>query len=154
MEGVERNAYRKYHFQQKPIRGDVEQLCELGDEEVVILEQGKDAKVKHNVERRPCLRLLPSFCFSDEHPATPRTKRCKCDEQQKTPVPPTVEHIACYNYKSVLQLQLPLRLADEAVEDKPIEQKDYRQEYRELDGIEEHIRLRFCGCKGTDYFNT
>jgi hypothetical protein len=33
---------------------------------------------------------------------------------------------------------LGLRPADKAVEDKPIEQKHYRQEYRELDGIEEH----------------
>jgi hypothetical protein len=42
---------------------------------------------------------------------------------------------------------LPLRLADEAVEDEPIEQKYYRQEYRELDGVEEHIWLCFADAK-------
>ena len=125
----------------------MKQLCKLGDEEVVILEQGKDAKVKHNVERRPCLRLLPGLCFSDNQPAAPRTERSESNEQQKPPVPPAVKHIACHHYESVLQPQLPLRLADEAVEDKPIEQEHYRQEYRELDGVEEHI-TGFCGRKG------
>jgi hypothetical protein len=40
-----------------------------------------------------------------------------------------------------------LRPADKSVEDKPIEQKDYRQKYRELDGVEKHIALGFAGAK-------
>ena len=74
-----------------------------------------------------------------QHSATPRAKRGKRDEQQKTPIPPAVEHITRHNNESVLQPQLPLRLADEAVENEPIEQKDYRQKQGELYGVEEHI---------------
>ena len=125
----------------------MEQLSKLGDEEVVIFEQSKDTKIQDDIERRPCFRILPGLCFSDKQTASPRTKGCKRDEQQKTPVPSSIEHIAGHHHKSVLQTQLPLRLADEAVEDEPIEQKYYRQEYRELDGVEEHI-TGFCGRKG------
>ena len=119
----------------------MKQLCKLGDEEVVVLEQGKDAKVKHNVERRPCLRLLPGLCFSDKQTASPRTERGESNEQQKPPVPPSIEHITGHHHKSVLQSQLLLRLADKAVEDEPIEQEDYWEEYRELDGVEKHNAL-------------
>ena len=66
---------------------------------------------------------------------------------KKTPIPPTVKHIARHHNEGVLQPQLVLRLADEAVEDEPIEQKDYRQEQGELDGIEEHILLGFAAVK-------
>ena len=55
------------------------------------------------------------------------------------PVPTAVEDIAGHHHEGVLQTQLPLRLAKKPVEDEPIEQKHYRQEYRELDGVEEHI---------------
>lgn len=62
--------------------------------------------------------------------------RSECDEQKETPVPPTIEHITCHHHEGVLQMQLPLRLVDEAVKHNPIEQEDYWQEYRELDGVE------------------
>ena len=58
-------------------------------------------------------------------------------------IPPAVEHIARHHNESVLQTQLPLRLADKTVENEPIEQEDYRQEEGELDGVEKHVfRLR------------
>ena len=139
LERVERNAHGKYHLQQQTIRREMEQLRKLGDEKVIILEQGKDAKVQDDVERRPRLRLLFRICFPDEQAAAPRAERGESDEQQETPVPPAVEHIAGHHHKSVLQPQLPLRLADEAVEDEPIEQKDYWKKNRKLHGIEKHI---------------
>ena len=40
-----------------------------------------------------------------------------------------------------------LRFADESVEDKPIEQKHYRQEDGKLDGVEEHDMLGFAVAK-------
>ena len=129
----------------------MKQLRKLCNEKVVILEQGKDAKVKHNVERRPCLRLLPGLCFSNKQTASPRTKGCKRDEQQKPPVPPPIKHLTRHHNESVLQTQLPLRLADEAVEDEPIEQKYYRQEYRELDGVEKHNVRSVCDAKVRNY---
>ena len=129
----------------------MKQLCKLGDEEVVVLEQGKDAKVQDDVECRPSLCLLSCFCLSDEQSTTPRTQRSECNEQQKPPVPPAVKHVTGHHHKSVLQPQLPLRLADKAVEDEPIEKEDYRQEYRELDGIEKHIALGFAGAKVGKY---
>ena len=69
---------------------------------------------------------------------------------QKPPVPPAVEHIAGHRHESVLQAQLPLRLGDEAVKDEPIEQKHYRQEDGELDGVEEHNVL-VSGGKGRKF---
>ena len=73
-----------------------------------------------------------------QHPAAPRAEGCEGDKEQKPPVPPAVEHIAGHYHEGVLQAQLPLRLGDKAVEDEPIEQKHYRQEDGELDGVEEH----------------
>ena len=84
-----------------------------------------------------------------QHPAAPRAEGCKGDEEQKTPVPPAVKHITRHHHESVLQTQLPLRLADEAVEDEPIEQEDYRQKQGELDGVEEH-NVIVCGGKGRE----
>ena len=59
--------------------------------------------------------------------------------KQKAPVPPAVEHVARRHNESVLQLQLVLRLADEAVEDKPIEQKHYRKKNCKLNRVEEQL---------------
>ena len=151
MKRVERDTYGKYHFQQQAVRRNMEQLRKLGDEKVVIFECSQDTQIEDDVQPHPSFGFFRRLSLSDKQSAAPRTKRCKCDEQQKTPVPPTVEHIACHNYKSVLQTQLPLRLADEAVEDKPIEQKDYRQEYRELDGVEEHNVRSVCDAKVRNY---
>ena len=75
LEGVERDSDRQNHFQQQSIRGDVEQLRELGDEEVVIFEQGKDTKIQDDIERRPKLGFLSCSCLPDEQSAAPRTER-------------------------------------------------------------------------------
>ena len=45
-----------------------------------------------------------------------------------------------------------LRLADEAVEDEPIEQEDYWKKQGELDGVEEHSEI--FGCKNTTIINS
>ena len=116
----------------------MEQLRKLGDEKVVILENGKNPKIEDNIKRRPSLCFLSRLCPSDEQSTAPRAERCENDKQQKPPIPPTIKHIARHHDKSVLQTQLPLRLADEAVEDEPIEQEHYRKKYRELEGIEQH----------------
>ena len=71
-----------------------------------------------------------------QHPTAPRTERGEGDEEQETPVPPAVEDIAGHDHESVLQTQLPLRLAEEPVKDVPIEQENYRQENSKLDRIE------------------
>lgn len=141
MESVERDAYGEYHFQQQAVRGDVEQLGKLRDEEVVILEKSQDAEVEDDVQPHPCLGLFLVLGFPYQQSATPRAERGEGDEQQEAPIPPAVEHVTCDHHESVLQAQLPLRLADESVEDEPIEQEYYRQEYRELDGVKEHNAL-------------
>lgn len=51
LECVERNAYGKYHLQQQPIRGNVKQLRKLGDEKVVILEDGQNQQIQDDVGR-------------------------------------------------------------------------------------------------------
>ena len=51
LEGVETDAHGQNHFQQKPVRGDVEQLGELGDEEVIVLENGQYQQVEDDVGR-------------------------------------------------------------------------------------------------------
>ena len=56
LEGVERDADGKYHLEQQPVRGDVEKLRELGDEEVVILEDGQNQQVQDDVGR--CYQLF------------------------------------------------------------------------------------------------
>ena len=118
-------------------------MCKLCDEKVVILEKREDAQVQDNIERRPCLCLLSCFSLSDEQTAAPRAERGKRDKQQKPPIPPAIEHITRHHNESILQTQLPLRLPDETVKDKPIEQKDYWKKYRELDGVKKHVfRLR------------
>ena len=81
---------------------------------------------------------LLAFNPLHQHPAAPRAEGCEGDKEQKTPVPPTVEHIAGHHHEGVLQAQLVLRLADKSVEDEPIEQKHYRQEDGELYRIEQH----------------
>ena len=95
--------------------------------------------------RRVSNRLV--FSPLHQHSAAPRAERGKSNKQQKPPVPPAVEHITRHYNECVLQPQLVLRLADEAVEDEPIEQKDYRQEDGELDGVEEHIVLSLASAK-------
>ena len=114
----------------------MEQLGELRDEEVVVLEHCQDAEVEDNVQPHPCFGCFLRLGLTYEKAATPRAERGERYQQQETPVPPAVEHIARHHNKGILQFQLPLRLADEAVEDKPIEQKNYRKEYRELNGVE------------------
>ena len=51
LESVERYAYGKYNLQQQTIRGNVEQLRKLGDEKVVILENGQNQEVQDDVGR-------------------------------------------------------------------------------------------------------
>ena len=71
LESVKRNTNGKYHLQQKSICSDMEQLCKFRDEEVVILEQCKDAKVQDDVERRPSLCFFLCLCLPNEQSATP-----------------------------------------------------------------------------------
>ena len=51
LECVERDADGKYHLEQKPIGGNVEQLRELGDKEVVVLEDGQNQQIQDDVGR-------------------------------------------------------------------------------------------------------
>ena len=119
----------------------MKQLRKLRNEEVIILEQGKNAEIQDNIECCPSFRLALRISLSDEQSATPRAKRSEGNKQQKAPIPPAIKHIARHHHECVLQLQLVFRLANKTVEDEPIEQKDYRQKYGELNGIEKHIIL-------------
>ena len=130
----------------------MEKLCKLCDEKVVILEQSKDAEIQNNVKPHPSLCLFLRFSLSDEQSTTPRAERSESDEQKEPPIPPAIEHITRHYNESVLQPQLVLRLADEAVENKPVEQEHYRQEEGELDGVEEHSII--FGCKNTTIINS
>ena len=51
LERVERDADGKYHLEQQALRGNVEQLRELGDKEVVVLEDGQNQEIKDDVGR-------------------------------------------------------------------------------------------------------
>lgn len=53
----------------------------------------------------------------------------KYDKKQKTPIPPTIEHIAGYDDQYILYLKVLL-------EDEPIEQEYQRQEKQEFQGVE------------------
>jgi len=127
-------------------------LCKLSDEEVIVFEQRKDAEIQNNVKPHPSLCLFLRFSLSDEQSTTPRAERSESDEQKEPPIPPAIEHITRHYNESVLQPQLVLRLADEAVEDEPIEQEDYWKKQGELDGVEEHIAW-FAGAKLGKLFN-
>jgi hypothetical protein len=60
-------------------------------------------------------------------------KRCKSDETEEAPIPPTIEHITGNYQKQILQAT--------GLKHKPIEQKHYWQEKHEFKRIEKHIWL-------------
>ena len=51
LEGVERDADGKYHLEQQALRGNVEQLRELSDEEVIVLEDGQNQQIQDDIGR-------------------------------------------------------------------------------------------------------
>ena len=67
----------------------------------------------------------------DEQSAGVAAQRRECDQQQEPPVPPAVEEVADPYDEEVLRPQA-------AVEHKPVEQEDGREEQREFKRIEEH----------------
>jgi hypothetical protein len=125
LESIKRNANWQYYLEQKSIGGDIEKFGEFGYEKIVVLEHGKNSDIQHYVGPHPGLGLFLSIRLPYQKTAAPRTERGEGYEQQKTPVPPAVEHIARQHHKGVLQPQLMFRLAYKTVEDKPVKQKNY-----------------------------
>lgn len=74
----------------------------------------------------------------NEQAAQERTERGYGYEDEKPPVPPSVEDITGNDNEEVLQEQLVLAAAECVVEHKPIEQEHYRQENGKLNGVEKH----------------
>ena len=77
-------------------------MRELSDEEVIVLEQRKNAEIKDDVEGCPDLGLLSCFRPPDEQTAAPRAEGGEGDEQQESPVPPAVEDVACHHHEGIL----------------------------------------------------
>jgi len=99
--------------------------------EVIILKDTKDSEIQHDIGRTHNLLLLPlAFITLQQKPTSITTQRCECNEQQKTPVPPSVEHVAGNDNQEILPTQL--------TESKPIEKKNYWKENQELERIEKH----------------
>ena len=74
--------------------------------------------------------LVPVFVNQQTGDKT--TCRSERDEEKEPPVPPAIEYVWDYDDKQILQLQV-------LVENEPVEQKHYRQEYRVFYGIEKHL---------------
>ena len=76
---------------------------------------------------------------SRNHQSTNKTTQCSdSNKNQKSPIPPTVEDIACNHDKEVLQQKLMFALAESIVKHKPIEEKDYWEKDEIFERVEEH----------------
>lgn len=137
LEGVERDADRQDDPQQEAVAvGDAEQLGERRHEEVVIFEDAEDCEVQQDVPHAdgPAPSFPPPPPFpeaADKQSAGVAAQRREGDQQEKPPVPPSVEEVAGPYDEKVLRPQA-------AVEHKPVEQEDDREEQREFERIEKH----------------
>lgn len=118
---------------------------------IVVFEHAEDAEIHHNIERtyspgatsapRILTRLTGIFRSAIARTIAPADgdsaqicrERCERDKHQETPVPPSIEKIACGDDEKVAPDNAP-------VESIPVQQKHDRQEYRELNGIEQHFK--------------
>ena len=140
LEGIETNADGKYDLHRRPVGLHPEQAengLEAVSEEIEILEYSEYAQIDDDVGGTDATLMagVPVESFHQKS-AEVTAQRRECYQQQKPPVPPAVEDVAGNEDERILKSQLPLRLADESVEYKPIEQEDYREEYEELNGVE------------------
>ena len=71
----------------------------------------------------------------DEEATAPAAERGEGNQEEKTPVPPTIEEVRDRNHKEVLCPHTPLK-------HKPIEQEHSRQKQGELYRIEKHNWIR------------
>ena len=84
-------------------------MPELGDEKIVVFEDGKYAEVEKDVSRHPSFcgfGLLFAVSRANKQAASPRAEGGKSDKQQETPIPPAVKDITGDEHKSVLKTQL------------------------------------------------
>ncbi len=135
LEGVETDAHRQQYVYRHPIRFHAEETEQLGEvlpEEVEILEDAEDEQVEDDVcGTDPLLPGALPFQPFQKQAAGKAAERGECYEEKETPVPPTVEGVACRHYKQVLPTQ--------RLEHEPIEHECYRQKYQELKRIEQHV---------------
>ena len=96
-------------------------------EESVVFEHTQDAQVEHNASRQH-----PAFITGSWYEQSAGETRCRGDENQEeeTPVPPCVEHIAGGEQGEVLPAQMALQ--------SPIQQEDNGQEDKKGNRDERH----------------
>lgn len=125
LEGVEADAHRKQNVERHPIQlktKGLKQRFQILAEEIIILVQAEDEQVQRNIGGTDPFLFLPIPLRLLQHqPAAKAAKRGQSYQQQKTPIPPTIEQITGRHDKQVLPTQ--------GLEHEPIEQKHYRQKH-------------------------
>ena len=119
LECVETDSNGQENPQRGPMKVQSEafqQDLQIVNKEIVVFEESKDGQVDQYIGDRDC-SLLGSFSFQSlNQPTTLVTEeRGEDDEQQKTPVPPSIEQVAGDHQEEVLRLGL--------FKHKPVEQK-------------------------------
>ena len=120
-----------------PVRRDAKHRQHRGKavyEKIEILEDSQYAQIQYDVGSTHCLlnRSL-TFIALDEQTAQETACRCNDDENEETPVPPTIKDITRHEDELVLPAQ-PL-------EHKPVEQEHYWQEDHECERVKQHRNI-------------
>ena len=102
------------------------------DKEIEILECGKNAQIEHNVSSTYGPLHAPTpVIMPDEQTAKEAAERSDDNKYQETPIPPPIKDITRHEDEQILPPQL--------LEDKPVEQKHYRQEDHKCKRVKKHI---------------
>ena len=102
--------------------------------EIEVLEDSQYAQIQDDVGGAHSPLDRPRALITLNEQATQEAAcRRDDDENQETPVPPAVKDITRHKDEQVLPTQ-PL-------EDKPVEQEHYRQEYHECERVKKHLNI-------------
>ena len=109
-----------------------DEVKSLKDDRDANKKRAEDAEVDHDIgsTHGPLAHAL-SLKALDEYATHVAAQRGEGNEQQETPVPPAIEHIAGDQQQHVLP--------PPATEHEPIEQEHYRQKYQECNRVKQHI---------------
>ena len=137
LEGVEGDADGEYEVQEQAVGAAAEE--EVGEglgEEVVVLEDAENQQVDDDVGPH---ENAAAAGIGGGHQDAAEVGACggEGDEEEETPIPPTIEEIGCCEDKEVLPAQ--------GAPEEPVDNEDNRQEESELQRIEQHTY----GCKDT-----
>ena len=147
LERVEADADGKDRLEKQTVRLPAEErIRKGGDEEIVILENAQNQQVDDDVQHIGRLRLPGRIpIFLDKQAAYVAEQRREGQQHQEPPVPPSVKDVGRRHDKEVLQFQV-------LSEDEPIEQKHYREENGEFQGVEKHYFLIMTNARLTTFF--